>query len=206
MVVRVLNLKICFERDLDFRNSRGVSRKRFSFNKAWRIAGSILRGKYYELRYGVKSDGTFRINKRVRISNRFKSDISLGNKETLYDSSGIYMDSETARLSIGENTYINSRSEIKYQTSVCIGANCAIPWDVCIMDTDYHSLNHKAVSEPVYIGDHCWIGCKAVILKGVTIGEGAVVAAGALVNKDVPVRTLVGGVPAKVLKEEVDWE
>ncbi len=55
--------------------------------------------------------------------------------------------------------------------------------------------------QSVIIGDDVWIGTRAVILKGVTIGEGAIVAAGAVVTRDVPAYCIVGGVPAKVLKE-----
>lgn len=61
-------------------------------------------------------------------------------------------------------------------------------------------------SKPISIGDHVWIGLNATILKGVTIGEGSVIAAGSVVVKDVPAHTLVGGIPAKVLKENIEWE
>lgn len=56
-------------------------------------------------------------------------------------------------------------------------------------------------SHPIVIGDRAWIGANATILTGVTIGENAVVAAGSVVTKDVPANCLVGGVPAKVIKE-----
>jgi acetyltransferase-like isoleucine patch superfamily enzyme len=58
----------------------------------------------------------------------------------------------------------------------------------------------------VTVGDKVWIGARVTVLKGVTIGDGAVVAAGALVTDDVPPRALVGGVPARVLRENVTWE
>jgi acetyltransferase-like isoleucine patch superfamily enzyme len=55
------------------------------------------------------------------------------------------------------------------------------------------------------IHDNVWIGTRATILKGVTIGEGAIVAAGAVVTKNVPPHTLVGGVPAKIIKEKISY-
>ena len=58
----------------------------------------------------------------------------------------------------------------------------------------------------VRIGDKVWIATNAMILPGVTIGDGAIVAAGAVVTKDVPPRCMVAGVPAKVIKENVEWK
>jgi acetyltransferase-like isoleucine patch superfamily enzyme len=57
----------------------------------------------------------------------------------------------------------------------------------------------------VRIGDHVWIGARAAVLKGVTIGDGAIVAAGAMVTHDVPARALVAGVPARLVREGVEW-
>ena len=74
------------------------------------------------------------------------------------------------------------------------------------MDRDYHSTSHdKKIMKPVLIGNNVWVGCRAIILKGVTIGEGAVVAAGAVVTKDVPPFTLVAGNPARVIREVKGW-
>lgn len=56
------------------------------------------------------------------------------------------------------------------------------------------------------MGNHVWIGTRVTLLPGVTVGDGAVIAAGAVVTKDVPAGALVGGVPAKVLKEHVEWK
>ena len=62
------------------------------------------------------------------------------------------------------------------------------------------------MTKPIKIGNHVWIGINATILKGVTIGDGAIIAAGAVVNKDVEENSLVGGVPAKVIKKNIFWE
>ena len=96
-------------------------------------------------------------------------------------------------MRIGDHTYLNRRSEIKCMDSVSIGSHCAIAWDVSIMDTDYHSIDQKQMTRPVSIGNHVWIGCKSIILKGVTIGDGAVIAAGSVVNCNIPSKTLWGG-------------
>jgi len=111
-----------------------------------------------------------------------------------------------AQIKIGDNTAIGDRTEIHAGKSVEIGANCNISWDVCIMDRDYHKFNSQnEVIKPVVIKDNVWIGCNVLIMKGVTIGEGAVVAAGSVVTKDVPAKAAVGGNPAKVIKEDIYW-
>jgi acetyltransferase-like isoleucine patch superfamily enzyme len=103
-------------------------------------------------------------------------------------------------------SFLNRRTEIIAAESVSIGDDCAISWDVLVTDTDYHSLTpQKARTAPVVIGNRVWIGARASILKGVTIGDGAVVAAGAVVTKNVPPRTLVGGCPAVVIASDVSW-
>ncbi|MBP6872851.1 MAG: acyltransferase [Bacteroidales bacterium] len=76
-----------------------------------------------------------------------------------------------------------------------------------IRDSDNHNVLKEGYvqSKPILIGDNVWIGMRAIILKGVTIGNGSIVAAGAVVTKDVPPNTVVGGVPARVIRENVSW-
>jgi acetyltransferase-like isoleucine patch superfamily enzyme len=103
-------------------------------------------------------------------------------------------------VSIGNGTYINRNTLLVCESEINIGANCKISWDVTIMDSDLHPLNSKeTINKPVYIKDKAWIGCRCIILKGVTIGEGSVIAAGSIVTKDVPPYTIYAGNPAKFL-------
>jgi acetyltransferase-like isoleucine patch superfamily enzyme len=119
-----------------------------------------------------------------------------------------------ALIDIGENTFINSGAIITSRRHIRIGKNCHIANQVIMMDDDFHDVyarGSKSGKEAIIVGDNVWIATRAMILKGVTIGEGAVVAAGAVVTKDVAPYTLVGGVPARVLKylddpdEPADW-
>lgn len=110
-----------------------------------------------------------------------------------------------AHLTLGSG-YINMRGVINCFCAITIGEGVVIAGDVVIRDTDNHVLEGSGpISAPVVIKDTVWIGQRAMILKGVTIGEGAVVAAGAVVTRDVPPRALVGGVPARVIRENVTW-
>lgn len=126
-----------------------------------------------------------------------------GNARFFYGSDIILF--KGATLEIG-NSFINSDCKIRCHESIMIGDDCAISHDFTVMDSDAHELNGDRSAKPVKIGDHVWIGTRVTVLKGVTIGDGAVIAAGSLVTTDVPSRTLVGGVPAKVLKEQVEWK
>lgn len=103
--------------------------------------------------------------------------------------------------------FINENVQITCGDRIEIGKDCAIGRDVVIRSYDGHTIEQEGyrISEPIVIENHVWIGQGAQILKGVHIGEGAIVAAGAVVTKDVPAHAVVGGVPAKVIKENVMW-
>jgi acetyltransferase-like isoleucine patch superfamily enzyme len=103
-------------------------------------------------------------------------------------------------LSIGKGTYLNRNVQIVVSESVRIGRGVKVGWDVVIMDTDLHGHSGQpAKTKPVTIEDNVWIGCRALILKGVHIGSGAIVAAGAIVTKDVPPLAVVAGPTAGIL-------
>jgi acetyltransferase-like isoleucine patch superfamily enzyme len=105
-------------------------------------------------------------------------------------------------IRIGKGTYLNRNTVVVADTLVDIGRNCRISWDVVIMDTDQHKIVESVpMSKPIIIEENVWIGCRCIILKGVRIGSGAIIAAGAVVTKDIPPLTVAGGVPARVLYE-----
>lgn len=114
----------------------------------------------------------------------------------------------SASICIGENTWINNNFRaIAEQTQIAIGTNCLIGSNVEILDSDFHGLkvSQRNISlpesaAPVIIGNDVFIGNNVVILKGVTVGDGAVISNSSLVVNDVPAHTIVGGVPAKVIR------
>lgn len=114
-----------------------------------------------------------------------------------------------ASLEIGNNTYFNG-CIVDCSSSIKIGNDCAIADGVRIMDNSWHPIcwNNGVRDDgiaPVTIGNHVWLATNAIVLPGVTIGDGAIVAAGAVVTKDVPARCMVAGVPGRVIKENVEW-
>lgn len=135
-------------------------------------------------------------------------------------------ESEQGKITIGNHSYIGGGAYIS-RSSITIGNNVTIAWGGTVYDHDSHSLDFmerrkdidnelndirngrnfiqnkdwkNVNSRPIVIKDDAWIGMNVIILKGVTIGEGAIVGAGSVVTKDVPAWTVVAGNPAKVVK------
>src|SRR5206468_1869550 len=123
---------------------------------------------------------------------------------------------ENGRCTIGDFTLLNG-ALIMAEEKIEIGSHCLISWNVGIADSDFHPLEPaqrlidaqalapyfkdrpsrpKLKTAPVKIADNVWIGMNATILKGVSIGENSVVAAGSVVSKSVPSNTVVAGNPA----------
>lgn len=108
------------------------------------------------------------------------------------------------RLSIGEATFVNSPAHVELNAEVRIGARCAIGHHFVVI-TSNHVMGPASaragaqVLAPVSIGDGVWIGACVTLLPGITIGDGAFVAAGAVVTRDVPPNARVAGNPAVVV-------
>lgn len=124
-------------------------------------------------------------------------------------------------IQIGNNCWIGGGSSISCAASIEIGDHCAISREVEIRDNNSHPIEpmarraslatsgsgwnienwYDSEMSPIWIGNDVWIGRRAIILKGVRIGDGAVVAAGAIVTKDVPPLSIAVGNPARVVKQ-----
>ena len=171
------------------------------------IAMGLSRGALFKMRVD-KCGALLRVGRGVRFLKK-NCEVIIGTKVTLHRFSQIsaWGTDRKAHVSIGNNSYIGDRTEIHAGNRISIGNNTLIAWDCLIMDRDYHKLNSEVEQyAPVTIGNNVWIGCKSIILKGITIGDGAVVAAGSVVTRDVPSKALVGGNPARIIKEEVYWK
>ena len=104
---------------------------------------------------------------------------------------------------VGERTFINMGCKFQDQGGIFIGNDCLIGHNATLCTINHaFDPDHRGdmTFKPIRIEDKVWFGANVTVLQGVTIGEGAIVAAGAVVTKDVPPRTVVGGIPAKLLR------
>jgi len=164
-------------------------------------------------------NGTFSINnswtewrKRRNISEFIlceNSQLIIENDFGLYQGASIYL-APNAKMLIKGQGFANTNTIINCFNYIEIGSGTYISDDVRIQDSDNHSVYEngiaKEISKPIIIGNHVWIGKNALVLKGVTIGDGAIIAASSVVVKDVPAKTVVAGNPAKVIKDNVEWK
>ncbi len=138
------------------------------------------------------------------------------------------LESNQARVQVGDRSYISPGTTLTAREAITIGSDVMISWQVQIIDHDGHALNwaqrradilqqnadHRAgknfrtskdwsqvICKPISIGDKVWIGFGSSILKGVTIGEGAIIGAQSVVTRDIEAWTIVAGNPARVVKQ-----
>lgn len=113
---------------------------------------------------------------------------------------------------IGDRTTIGQARMSASNADLVIGDDCQLSEDVVVQCSDQHAIVDADTGAPVFghrrhvrIGRHVWLGRRVIVMPDVTIGAGSVVEAGAVVRENVPANTLVGGAPAQVLRERVDW-
>lgn len=146
------------------------------------------------------------IDQGVRLL-RFPQGIHLGNEVALKEGTHLCSCNKDASITVGARTTIGHYTFIYASGRIDIGEDCMIAPFVYIVDSDHETARDRPMNQqsnrvaPVRIGDDVWIATGAKILAGVTIGQGAVIAAGAVVNDDVPPNAVAGGVPARLIGE-----
>jgi acetyltransferase-like isoleucine patch superfamily enzyme len=159
----------------------------------------------------------------VRGQDKNRKYLFIGNESII--SGNFIFETNSGNITIGNNTFIGGGTFISID-KIIIGNNVMFSWGCTVVDNDAHSLSSKdRLSDikdwkqgieknnigyykdwsnvnhgPVMIKDNAWIGFNSIILKGVTIGEGAIVGAGSVVTKDVPDYAVVAGNPARIIK------
>lgn len=168
-----------------------ISRKK---NTIIDIVGSLTLGSMYQRGFGrstllLMSDSS-ELHVKGGFSCHYGCDIQIFEGGKLYLGSG----------------FINADTKIRCRNKIVIGDGVAISHNILIIDCNGHNLDGKEdVGKPIHIGNHVWIGSKCMILKGVTIGDNSVIAAGTIVTKDVPPNVLYGGNPGRIIRENCTW-
>ncbi|WP_426208434.1 acyltransferase [Massilia sp. TWP1-3-3] len=171
--------------------------------------------------------GNSRLGKSFRVTfltPREQDSFVAGNDCILYCQ--IFFESAAGNVELGERVYIGDRTQFISRSSIKVGSDVLISWGCTIYDHDAHSIDYRhrmadhaghlqhwesgalltgkdwstVNCAPITIGDHAWIGFDVVILKGVTIGEGAVIGARSVVTSDIPAWSVAVGSPARVVK------
>jgi acetyltransferase-like isoleucine patch superfamily enzyme len=167
---------------------------------------SRWRNLYYRM-LGVRLKG-YVLMRQVEIPRNYQ-DIEIGSGAAL-DRGVVLLCTGPAdgsiRLRIGPDTYINRHTMLDATVSLEIGAHCAIGPGCYLTDHDHGldpslpPLGQPMLSAPTHLGNEVWLGANVVVLKGVTIGDSAVVGAGSVVTKDIPAGAVAVGVPARVVR------
>ncbi len=136
---------------------------------------------------------------------RYPGNIRIGSDAVIKSGAHVCPCNAQAGISIGARTTIGFHSFIYASSKIEIGADCLIAPFVYIVDSDHGTragvpINRQPnTARPIRIGNDVWVGAQSLILSGVNIADGAVIAAGSVVREDVAPNTIVGGVPAKVI-------
>ncbi len=184
---------------LSLRRLRALPRRRVVQLAVRRVRGAVFAR-------ALRIDGAWRVQVHGRPTVRRYAKtgrVLLGRRVELYEGVRFNLQSAQASVEIGDETFVNYCSEFWATSSIKVGRRCAISAHVVILDDDHHT---GAPPAPVVIGDDVWIGIRSTVLRGVTIGDGAIIAAGSVVTQDVPPRCLVAGIPATVRRKDVSWQ
>ena len=192
---------------------------------------NFIKTKYKQIKNKLEIFGKLRKNK-IKISGN-KNIIYVGKNSLLIDSNifikgnnnilyigedcavnnlSIILDNEGSEIRIGNKTSIAKAQIVSLEPyKIEIGEDCMLSYDIEIRNTDSHKIYDKNTNQrinegkSINIGNHVWLGMRAVILKGVNIGNNSIVAGGSIVTKDVKANTIVSGNPARQIKENIYW-
>ena len=135
-------------------------------------------------------------------------------KNCYVEGATLFIEDNDCSIIIGENTFIGPShlAATENKSTILIGDDCMLSSNIYIRTGDSHSIidTEKKLrinfAQNIVIGDHCWIGEGVKILKGVSLANDVIVASGAIVTKSFNSNVLVGGIPAKIIKDKVSWD
>lgn len=168
-------------------------------------ANSIYQGSLYKLAQRALFYTT-KLNSKYHKEDKVRKILSKVTMKKLDDSVLVFPPFYTdcgININLGKNIFINANCAFQDQGKITIGDNCLIGHNVVFATINHEQEVAKRLNnilKPIVLGKGVWVGSNSTILSGVTIGDGAIIAAGSVVTKDVEAGTIVGGVPAKFIK------
>lgn len=192
---------------------------KYLFRIDQKIKSFLIRGKNIIIRQKTICGANSKFYEQSSVENlQNKAKLKIGNNSHVRGELFVYPYGDG--ITIGNDCYIGVNSVVRSGSRITIGNSVLIAHNVTIIDSDSHEIDAierdksfknlilnghppqagMVLTAPIKIEDHVWISYNACILKGVTIGKGAIVGAGSVVTKNVPAWTLVAGNPAKVIK------
>lgn len=205
----------------------------FSFTRNMHLFFKIKRNKQIKGKQNIiKNDGIFtnvkldiegdnntiEIKNGTRLSNltiyiRGNDHHLLIDENCIYKKGSICFEDTNCEIRIGKNTSVESAhlAVTEPDRKIIIGEDCMLADDVVFRTGDSHSIidlekkERINYAENIEIGNHVWVGANATLLKGVKVGDNSIIGTGALVTTSIPANSLAAGIPAKVLKNNVDW-
>ena len=171
-----------------WRNGKAVVNARWSLRHADHVGTRVrVRG-----RPAVTNEGRIVVHDRVQLVS------TMATLELVATDGGL--------LEIGERSLVNFGGSIVASELVRIGPRCLIGPYVMMLDNDFHRVEperrlERPESKPIIVEENVWIGARVILMSGVTVGRDSCIGAGSVVTADVPPRTLVAGVPARVIRE-----
>jgi maltose O-acetyltransferase len=169
-------------------NGRAVVNAKWSLRRADEVGTRVrVRG-----RPAVTNHGRMVIGQRVQLIS------TIATLELVADGGGL--------LEIGERSLVNFGCSIVATELVRIGPRCQIGPYTMMLDNDFHRVEpehrlERPPSAPIIIGENVWVGARVIVMSGVSVGDDSCIGAGSVVTADVPPRTLVAGVPARIIRE-----
>lgn len=194
IIIRFLYHKLFFNKKLILNSNVKINNIRFINSKDFLEIGVNNTGFIHksELTY-LNLNGELKFASKYSIGRGCKIDISKGGK-----------------ISIGSGGYINSYTKLIISHLLKIGDNCIISWNCQFLDEDFHEIQYDGKLEKetngIVIGNNVWIGCNVKVYKGTVIADNCVISSDSVVKGVFDKKNcLIGGYPAKVLKENIKW-
>jgi maltose O-acetyltransferase len=184
-----------------FKKSRRQCHRWKAFFDAWYFDGKLELPSKTKMKVPVLINGRGQVVVGDRVTFGDSKSPKSGNGAIL-----VQARDEGSLIIIGEKTAFSNNVSLIARKRIEIGPYCLLGDGVRIVDADFHGIQPderrktSGENECVRIGENVWLGSRVMVLKGVTIGDGSIIAAGAVVTSDIPASVIAGGVPAKVIK------